>query len=64
MVALARDGLTSRSRFDEEGEDEAIYLAPLEEIVASGITPAEKLLHEYQEEWRGDIDEVFLRHAY
>ena len=64
MVALARDGLTSRSRFDEEGEDEAIYLAPLEEIVASGITPAEKLLHEYQEEWRGDIDEVFRRHAY
>jgi glutamate--cysteine ligase len=64
VVALARGGLTSRSRFNEEGQDETIYLAPLEEIVASGITPAEKLLAEYQEEWRGDIDEVFRRHAY
>jgi glutamate--cysteine ligase len=63
-VGLARAGLLSRSRFNAEGEDETIYLAPLEEIVASGITSAEKLLREYEEEWRGDIDEVFRRYAY
>jgi glutamate--cysteine ligase len=64
LVALARSGLIGRSRFNAEGEDEAIYLAPLEEIVASGITSAEKLLREYEEAWRGDIDEVFRRYAY
>jgi glutamate--cysteine ligase len=64
VVGLARAGLIGRSRFNAEGEDETIYLAPLEEIVASGITSAEKLLREYEEEWRGDIDEVFRRYAY
>jgi glutamate--cysteine ligase len=64
VVGLARAGLLSRSRFNAEGDDETIYLAPLEEIVASGITSAEKLLRQFEEEWRGDIDEVFRRYAY
>jgi glutamate--cysteine ligase len=64
MVGLARDGLRRRARLDPSGRDETIYLAPLEEIVETGDSPAEVLLREYAGPWHGDIDEVFRRHAY
>jgi glutamate--cysteine ligase len=64
VLALSRDGLRRRARFNEDGADESIHLAPLEEIAASGETLAERALREYQSEWHGDIDEVFSRYAY
>jgi glutamate--cysteine ligase len=63
-LKLSRDGLRRRARRDRAGNDETVYLATLDEIVASGETPAERLLHEYRTEWRGNIDEVFRRYAY
>jgi glutamate--cysteine ligase len=39
-------------------------LASLEEIVATGVTPAEHLLDEFESEWNGDINQVFRRYAY
>jgi glutamate--cysteine ligase len=64
VLALSRDGLRRRARFNDEGEDETIYLAPLEEIAASGVTSAERALHHYQTDWRGNIDHVFASYAY
>jgi glutamate--cysteine ligase len=64
LVSLAKDALMRRKRLNRDGKDETIYLAALEEIVASGETPAERLLREYETDWQGDIDEVFRRHAY
>jgi glutamate--cysteine ligase len=63
-LALARAGLARRKHLNDEGADETIYLAPLEEIVASGETQAEQLLRAYQGDWHGDIDQVFRRNAY
>src|SRR5690606_13988045 len=45
--ALARGGLARRKRLNRDGADETMYLASLQEIVASGETPAERLLREY-----------------
>ena len=64
MVQIARRGLTARGYLNSDGHDETVYLQPLEEIVASGQTLAERLLHECRTEWNGDISEVFRRHAY
>ena len=64
VVALARAGLARRANLNGEGLDETIYLSPLEEIVASGKTPADRLLDEYENDWHGDIDQIFERHAY
>jgi glutamate--cysteine ligase len=64
MVALSADGLKRRRRQDDAGSDESIYLAPLQEIVATGKTPAQILLREFETEWKGDIDELFRRYAY
>lgn len=69
VVALARKGLARRDRLGpcapaDIAENETVYLAPLEEIVASGETLAETMLRRYETEWGGDIDRVFAEYAY
>ena len=54
MLAIARDGLRAR------GLGEEVYLAPLDEIVASGLTQADRALHLYEGAWRGDARQAFL----
>ncbi|MEX1083661.1 MAG: glutamate-cysteine ligase family protein, partial [Xanthobacteraceae bacterium] len=63
-LALARAGLVRRARKDGEGRDETQYLAPLEELVARGTTPAEELLEKYHGSWRGSVEPVFTEYAY
>jgi glutamate--cysteine ligase len=48
VVAIARDGLRAR------GLGEEVYLAPLDEIVASGMTQADRLLALFHGAWGGD----------
>lgn len=64
IVALAREGLTRRHVLNDAQDDETIFLAALEDIVTTGRTPAENLLKEFETVWKGDINEVFRRHAY
>jgi glutamate--cysteine ligase len=54
MVAIARDGLRAR------GLGEEVHLAPLDEIVASGLTQADRLLHLYERAWGGDARQALL----
>ena len=58
VVDLARDGLRRRGEF-ESGGDETKYLAPLEETLESGKTPAERWLDKYNSEWAGDLRRIF-----
>jgi glutamate--cysteine ligase len=53
VVAISADGLKAR------GLGEAVYLAPLEEIVAGGPTQAEHWLARYRGEWGGDVTRIF-----
>ncbi len=64
VLAIARDGLARRARRDKRGEDETIYLAPLEEIVATGRVPAEDWLSRYESAWGRTIDPIFEEAAY
>jgi len=64
IVALAKAGLARRGQKNAQGQDETIYLAPVEETLASGKTPADRLLDEYENDWHGDIEQIFARHAY
>ena len=54
VLAIARDGLRARGL----GED--VYLAPLDEIVASGLTQADRLLALYHGVWGGDAGRALL----
>ncbi|MBO1075088.1 glutamate--cysteine ligase [Roseomonas marmotae] len=52
-LAISRDGLRAR------GLGEEVYLAPLEEIVATGETQADRWLRRCAEEWGGDVSRIF-----
>ena len=64
IAALARDGLERRNLLNEENLDETMFLTALEDVVAIGQSPAERLLGEYETLWKSDINEVFRRYAY
>ena len=64
VVSLARDGLIRRRRLDRTGRDESHFLAPLEEVVESGKTPAEVLLARFHGEWKGSVEPIFEALAY
>ena len=63
-LCIARQGLKARARTDMWGQDESMYLATLEQIVDSGISPAENKLAAFRGRWNGDIDRAFEEYAY
>jgi glutamate--cysteine ligase len=62
-VAIARDGLHARARRNAAGEDEAVFLAPLEAIAAGAPTQAEYWLARNHELWHGDVRQIFAEAA-
>ncbi len=64
VLGIARAGLQARRRFNEEGNDEAHFLAPLEETAARGKTAAGELLDLYHGRWNGSVEPVFEEYAY
>ena len=64
MIEIARHGLKRRERFSGGMVDETGYLSELEEIAASGITPAERLLERYHGPWGGDVRKMYAEFAY
>lgn len=64
MVAIARSGLKNRNRLSGGMVDESGYLAELEHIADTGVTPAERLLELYNTRWHGDVSHVFEDFAY
>jgi glutamate--cysteine ligase len=62
-LAISRDGLARRQRLDGSGNDERRYLAPIEEIIASGRTPADEMLALYDGAWNRDLTRLFAEQA-
>jgi glutamate--cysteine ligase len=56
---LADKGLSRRRRLRPDGEDETIYLWPLKDMVARGVTQAEQLLDNFHNTWGRSVDPVF-----
>ncbi|MCM2394830.1 glutamate--cysteine ligase [Rhizobium sp. S95] len=64
VVELSSRGLKARARLNREGQDESIFLASLEEVLAKKTTLAEDLLALYHGRWNGEIDHVFEEFQY
>ena len=64
VLAIARSGLQARARLNDSGDNETGFLAPLDEIVASGKVPAQRLLDRYHGEWGGDISRIYAEESY
>ena len=59
VLDIAAAGLTARARLNAAGDNEGGFLDPLREILATGITPADRLLGWYGGEWGGDVRRVY-----
>lgn len=63
-VAISKAGLKARARLNGEGQDESIFLQPLDEVLAKKTTMADDLLSLYHGRWRGSVEPVFEEYQY
>jgi glutamate--cysteine ligase len=59
VLEIAAAGLTSRARLNSAGDNEGGFLDPLREVVATGITPADRLLDKFNNDWNRDVRRVY-----
>ncbi len=64
VLAIAREGLNRRNRLSGSMSNETGYLSDLDEIVASGLTPADRLLDLYHNAWGGNAAAAYDATAY
>ncbi len=64
VVALSRQGLFRRNRLSDTGLDETHFLEPVQETLATGQAPAEKMLARYKGDWKGDLNHIFEDYAF
>jgi glutamate--cysteine ligase len=58
-VGIAEAGLVRRNRLNAQGQDETIYLAPLEETIRTGKAPAQRWLEKFHGEWNQSVLPIF-----
>ncbi|CCM74549.1 glutamate--cysteine ligase [Rhizobium mesoamericanum] len=64
VIAVSKAGLRARNMLNKEGQDESIFLAPLDEVMAKKATLAEDLLALYHGRWNGSVEPVFEEYQY
>ncbi len=64
VLAIAREGLARRARYDRAGQNEAHFLNTLQHIAVTGVTPAEEKLEAFRTRWGGSVDPIFREFAY
>src|SRR3954454_7811576 len=64
VLEIAADGLTRRARLNSAGDNEGGFLDPLREVVAAGMTPADRLLARYYGPWNGDVSHIYEEYSF
>jgi glutamate--cysteine ligase len=64
VIGISKAGLKARNRLNKEGQDESIFLSPLDEVMAKKATLAEDLLALYHGRWNGSVEPVFTEYQY
>jgi len=59
VLDISAAGLTRRARLNSAGDNEGGFLDPLREVVTTGMTPADRLLHKYETEWNGELSRIY-----
>ncbi|MGH7154283.1 MAG: glutamate--cysteine ligase, partial [Acetobacteraceae bacterium] len=62
-LTISRGGLRGRARTSPAGEDESVFLAPLEAIVAGAPSQAEHWLARFHGAWGGNTRRIFAEAA-
>jgi len=63
VLELSRAGLSRRAKRNTQGQDESIFLAPLQEILARGQNLAQTLEARYRGPWGGKVEPVLTELA-
>ncbi|HEY3797897.1 MAG TPA: glutamate--cysteine ligase [Caulobacteraceae bacterium] len=64
VLAIARQGLKNRGKIGPAMTDETGFLASLDEIAETGLTPADRWLELYNGAWKGDLSSIWEAAAY
>ena len=64
VLDIAGAGLSERDRRNGAGDNEGGFLDPLREVVASGLTFADRLLERFHGEWNGDVGRVYDEYSF
>jgi glutamate--cysteine ligase len=64
VLKISRAGLSARGQLNAAGDNETGFLQPLDEIVTTGKTPAERLLGLYHGEWGGDLSRIYQEKSF
>ncbi|MBV9883753.1 MAG: glutamate--cysteine ligase [Sphingomonadaceae bacterium] len=64
VLAIAEAGLQARAQLNASGDNESGFLDPLREVLATGKTPAERLLGRYYGSWAGDLSRIYAEESY
>jgi glutamate--cysteine ligase len=59
VLDISAAGLTRRAKLNSAGDNEGGFLDPLRDVVATGMTPADRLLHKFENEWGGDVSHIY-----
>ncbi|QNN68072.1 glutamate--cysteine ligase [Sphingomonas lutea] len=59
VLKIAAAGLSRRGFLNAAGDNEGGFLDPLHDVVASDMTPADRLLAKYHGEWGGDVSRIY-----
>jgi glutamate--cysteine ligase len=63
-LKISRSGLQARGRLNAAGQDESLYLDPLDTIAQTGCTVAQAMLESYAHQWNKSVDPVFSTYQY
>jgi glutamate--cysteine ligase len=64
VLDISRKGLVARGLTNSSGQNESIFLAPLDEMIAKRSTLADDMLALYAGRWQGDINHAFEEYRY
>jgi glutamate--cysteine ligase len=64
VLEISAAGLSARARLNASGDNEGGFLDPLRDVVASGMTFADRLLERYHGEWQGDVRHVYDEYSF
>jgi len=59
MLDISQAGLERIGACNEHGENETMYLAPLQEVLCSGKTRADHWLYDYHHDWKQRVEPLF-----
>ena len=64
VLDIASAGLTRREQLNSAGDNEGGFLDPLRDVVATGMTPADRLLARFHGEWNGDVSHIYEEYSF